>query len=128
MRMAKCRNFRRAGFEKCPIPWKELKTVDIDGNISSTFSTNKAFASELLGNPKEMMRGLQKALQKCFLCITCMVICLAFSNLHSHNSVLPESKRGEHGITTNLTLSYFLFSTIDNFKNKFHHRRKRHLS
>ena len=24
MRMAKRRNSRRAGFEKCPIPWKEL--------------------------------------------------------------------------------------------------------
>ena len=27
MRMAKRRNSRRAGFEKCPIPWKELNTT-----------------------------------------------------------------------------------------------------
>ena len=31
MRMAKCRNSRRAGFEKCPIPWKELMTPVMTG-------------------------------------------------------------------------------------------------
>ena len=27
MRMAKRQNSRRAGFEKCPIPWKELMLI-----------------------------------------------------------------------------------------------------
>ena len=35
MRMAKCRNSRRAGFEKCPIPWKELITY-----VNDLFSIN----------------------------------------------------------------------------------------
>ena len=32
MRMAKCQNSRRTGFEKCPIPWKELMATKPNTN------------------------------------------------------------------------------------------------
>ena len=73
MKMVKRRNSRKAGFEKCPIPWKELSAthysgvVDLNqlkasqcnyyrGQISSRFSQN--CTSEFQENLKQMFLSL----------------------------------------------------------------------
>ena len=45
MRMTKRRNSRRVGFEKCPIPWKEL--INIISLVNDVFSTLKIFLNSV---------------------------------------------------------------------------------
>ena len=51
MRMVKRRNSRRAGFEKCPIPWKEL--MKIPNNLYSSRNLKIKKDSELLNKISE---------------------------------------------------------------------------